>query len=220
MRSIVVSSSGWGGGLPSSARLHGSLPLQERCSLASQWLYQEPFALLRCSIDTWCSGHQSAGLAGAVPLAGAWPWLGGCCTARARCTACWIRACTSTWETVAGGVDPWGGGTGPWVASRCWRRVSRWACRSRAWSTRSCTHGTRCCTRLVSSASLTSLIVYMISISPTRSRRQQLAGASLTSQRSALGRRSWLVGSARASGVAARGGAALAVDAREAVACW
>ena len=34
----------------SSARLHGYFPLQERCSLATQWLYQVPVALLRCLV--------------------------------------------------------------------------------------------------------------------------------------------------------------------------
>jgi hypothetical protein len=49
----------------------------------------------------------------------------------------------------------------------------------------------------------------MISISPTRSRRQQLAGASVTSQRSALGRQSWRVSST--AGDAAAGGASALV---------
>ena len=97
-----------------------------------------------------------------------------------------------------------GGGTAacPAAASRCWRSVSSWVCRSRAWSTKSCTHGTRCCTRLVSSASVTSRMVYISSNSPICSRTQQLDGASVTAQRSALGRgATWAVARGVASGV-------------------
>ena len=48
----MVSFSGWSGGRTSSARLHGSFPLQERGALASQWLDHVPVAWLRCSIAT------------------------------------------------------------------------------------------------------------------------------------------------------------------------
>jgi hypothetical protein len=40
MRSMVVSSSGGGEGRSPSAQFQGSLPLQERCALATQWLDQ------------------------------------------------------------------------------------------------------------------------------------------------------------------------------------
>src|SRR2546422_5334958 len=82
MRSIVVSSSGWGGGRASSARLYGHLPLQERFSLASQWLYHAPFALLRCSIVTpWRAQYPDVASArvpgpGGVSAFGAWPFGG------------------------------------------------------------------------------------------------------------------------------------------------
>jgi hypothetical protein len=36
----------------SSAQFQVYLPLQERCSLATQWLDQVPVALLRCSMAT------------------------------------------------------------------------------------------------------------------------------------------------------------------------
>jgi hypothetical protein len=90
-------------------------------------------------------------------------------------------------------------------------KVKRHSSMPLARRTRSCTQGTRCCTRPVSSVSVTSRMVYISSNSPMCSRIQQLAGASVTAQRSALGGRS--VG-------AVTGGVALGVlVARDAVAC-
>ena len=175
----------------------------------STWVHHEPRALLRCSMrpDAARTSLPAAGgvAAGAWPLAGVWPVLAGCWAARACCTACWIRACRSAgaWGTAA-------------VEQRlpCGRGLALLAEEVKVGLPLPCLveHILHPGHEVLHAAGQLRVAdvphVYRSSRSPTRSRRQQLAGASLTSQRSALGSCSWRVSSV-AGGVAAGGASAL-----------
>mgnify|MGYP003693591921 CR=1 FL=1 len=202
---IAIPSSGGDAGLPPSAhrayfprhqRRFGGEPVAVPGALRIAALLHRDAVEGAPAVLAVASARAAVPLLGArVPL-GAWPLAGGvlvaCWAASACCTACWMQGLqVGRGARGAGGLATLAR-PGPCARPRAAGGGCRaWACRSRAWSRTSWTHGTRCCTRLVSSASLTSRMVYISSSSPMRSRRQQLAGASVDIPAVGAGRRSW-----------------------------